>query len=152
MSRLTSRHPLNLYYHGGEYVKICGSQDGYFPDFGHHLAGEMGGVWLHPIKLLDGFWLKVTDLERGISVWARADAFVSEPWGGRFEYDHWLGHIPVSIERSQFAPEREKGFVADYRVFANAGLPVRLRLELLVRTDLRPVWFSEQAGVVDGDR
>lgn len=152
MTGLSSKHPFNLYYNAGEYIKICGAQDGTFPDFGHHVANEMGGVWLHPIKLLDGFWLKVTDLDRGISVWTRADTFTNEPWGSRFEYDHGLSHIPVSIERIQFAPEREKGFIAKYRVQAYEGEAVRLGLELLARTDLRPVWFSDHMGIVDGER
>lgn len=42
MAGITSRHPFNLYYNAGEYIKICGAQDGYFPDFGHHVPNEMG--------------------------------------------------------------------------------------------------------------
>ncbi|MDM5281620.1 glycogen debranching protein [Paenibacillus silvae] len=151
MASLTSRHPFNLYYNAGEYVKICGTQDGYFPDFGHHMANEMGGVWLHPIKLLDGFWLKVTDLDRDIAVWARADGYTSESWGGsRFDYDHGLSHIPVSIERSQFAPDDEKGMVAEYEISAYGKGTTRLKLELLSRTDLRPVWYSDEIGIIAG--
>ncbi|MEC0236189.1 glycogen debranching protein [Paenibacillus kribbensis] len=151
MARITSRHPINLYYNAGEYVKICGTQDGYFPDFGHHMANEMGGVWLHPIKLLDGFWLKVTDTDRQISVWARADSYSSEAWGGgRFEYDHGLSHIPVSIVRSQFAPDYEKGMVAEYEITSYGEGETHLRLELLSRTDLRPVWYSDEIGILPG--
>src|SRR5947208_4784657 len=39
-----------------------GTQDGNFPDMGSHVPGEMGGLWLHPIKLIDGFWAEVRDL------------------------------------------------------------------------------------------
>src|SRR6187455_2999127 len=39
----------------GDRVYIIGYQDGSFPDLGWHVNGEMGGVWDHPIKLLDGF-------------------------------------------------------------------------------------------------
>ncbi|MFD1177655.1 amylo-alpha-1,6-glucosidase [Paenibacillus puldeungensis] len=152
MTGLTSRHPINLYYNASEYIKICGTQDGFFPDFGHHLANEMGGVWLHPIKLLDGFWLKLTDLDRNISVWSRADGFTNEPWGSRFDYDHGLSHIPVALERIQYAPEREQGFVSAYKLRSYGRGTTRLRLELLVRTDLRPVWFSDEIGIMDGER
>src|ERR1700693_4536659 len=38
----------------GDRVYMVGHQDGSFPDLGWHIAGEMGGVWDHPIKLLDG--------------------------------------------------------------------------------------------------
>lgn len=151
-SGLNSRHPFNLYYNAGEYMKICGTQDGYFPDFGHHVANEMGGVWLHPIKLLDGFWLRITDIDRNISVWSRSDSFTSEPWGSRFQYDHGLGHIPVRLERVQFAPELEKGMVADYQLLSYGKGTTRLKLELLARTDLRPVWFSDEIGIIDGEQ
>ncbi|HZG56455.1 glycogen debranching protein [Paenibacillus sp.] len=147
---LQSKHPFNLYLTAGEYCKVIGTQDGYFPDFGHHVANEMGGVWLHPIKLLDGFWLRVTDKSRNISVWARADEYVTHPWGATFRYDHGLSHIPVSIEREQFAPETEKGLVVRYEIYNYGRGETTLELELLARTDLRPVWHSETAGIVDG--
>ncbi|MFF2016604.1 glycogen debranching protein [Paenibacillus sp. NPDC058177] len=150
MARTTSKHPFNLYYNGGEYVKICGTQDGYFPDFGHHVANEMGGVWLHPIKLLDGFWLKLTDKKRNISVWSRADGFISEPWGSRFQYDHGLSYIPVSMERTQFAPEHVKGMTAAYEIKHYGDEELQLQVELLFRTDLRPVWYSDEVGIHDG--
>ncbi|MCM3289507.1 glycogen debranching protein [Paenibacillus sp. MER 180] len=151
MSSKISRHPFNVYLNAGEYVKVNGTQDGYFPDFGHHVANEMGGVWLHPVKLLDGFWLKVTDTERHISVWSKSDSFENLPWGSRFGYDHGLGHIPVEITRTQFAPELEKGFVVHYEIHNYADCNTHLSLELLARTDLRPVWFSEEIGIQDGE-
>lgn len=150
MAGITSKHPFNLYYNGGEYIKISGSQDGYFPDFGHHVANEMGGIWLHPIKLLDGFWLKLTDKKRKISVWSRADGFTSEPWGSRFQYDHGLSYIPVAMERTQFAPEKVKGMTAGYEIRHYGQEELELEVELLARTDLRPVWFSDEVGVHDG--
>ena len=152
IQRAHSKHPFNVYLTAGEYLKAIGTQDGYFPDFGHHIANEMGGVWLHPIKLLDGFWLRVTDLDRNISVWSKADEYVSYPWGNTFHYDHGLGHIPVSIQRTQFAPESEKGLITHYDIHNYAQSPTRLKLELVVRTDLRPVWFSDEIGIHDGAR
>ncbi|WJH32637.1 glycogen debranching protein [Paenibacillus sp. CC-CFT747] len=145
-----SKHPFNVYLTAGEYIKLIGTQDGHFPDFGHHIANEMGGAWLHPIKLLDGFWLRIADLDREISVWSKADEFISHPWGNQFRYDHNLGHIPVAVERTQFAPELEKGFIAKYELFNYSKTETRLNLELLARTDLRPVWFSETVGIRDG--
>jgi hypothetical protein len=35
--------------------------DGAFPDMGHHLPGEMGGLWAFPVKLADGFWFGVAE-------------------------------------------------------------------------------------------
>lgn len=42
MIKQSSRHPFPIYLTAGEYIKAVGTQDGYFPDFGHHVAGEMG--------------------------------------------------------------------------------------------------------------
>ncbi|MEC0243132.1 glycogen debranching protein [Paenibacillus dokdonensis] len=152
MKQVSSRHPFPVYLTSGEYIKTIGTQDGYFPDFGHHLAGEMGGIWLHPIKLLDGFWLRVKDKKRDISVWSKADEFINYAWGSEFRYDHGLGHIPISIKRTQFAPELEKGMVVRYELHNYSDQPTELELEMLCRTDLRPVWFSEEIGIQDGQK
>ncbi|MCM2999785.1 glycogen debranching protein [Paenibacillus cellulositrophicus] len=151
MIKQSSRHPFPIYLTAGEYIKAVGTQDGYFPDFGHHVAGEMGGVWLHPIKLLDGFWLRLTDHRRNISVWSKADEFINHPWGSEFRYDHGLGHIPVSMKRVQFAPDEEKGMVVRYEIVNYAAEETVLELEMLFRSDLRPVWYSEQIGIEDGE-
>ncbi len=33
--------------------------DGNFPALGWHIAGEMGGVWTPPLKMIDGLWLRI---------------------------------------------------------------------------------------------
>ena len=50
------------YVTAGDRTYLIGTQDGNFPDMGEHVPGEMGGLWLHPIKLMDGFWATVTDM------------------------------------------------------------------------------------------
>src|SRR5215203_2996670 len=44
------------YVAAGDRAYVVGSEDGRFPPMGWHIRGEMGGVWAHPIKLLDGYW------------------------------------------------------------------------------------------------
>src|SRR5919107_1693282 len=44
------------YVAAGDRAYDIGSEDGHFPPMGWHIRGEMGGVWAHPIKLLDGYW------------------------------------------------------------------------------------------------
>src|SRR5258706_2626275 len=41
------------YVTAGDRTYLIGTQDGQFPDIGHHVPGEMGGLWLPPIKLSD---------------------------------------------------------------------------------------------------
>lgn len=65
-----------------EAVKVITTQEGYFPDFGHHQDHEMGGVWLHPIKLFDGFWLRFRDQGTNhTDTWVAADTCRVAPWG-----------------------------------------------------------------------
>ena len=47
------------YVTAGTRTYLIGTQDGNFPDMGEHLPGEMGGGWLHPIKLIDGFRMQL---------------------------------------------------------------------------------------------
>src|ERR1043166_5189061 len=59
-----SNHGQNLgqpYVTAGDRAYLIGTQDGNFPDMGEHVPGEMAGLWLHQIKLIDGFWATVTE-------------------------------------------------------------------------------------------
>ncbi|MDQ3861906.1 MAG: glycogen debranching protein [Actinomycetota bacterium] len=49
------------YVAAGDRAYVIGSEDGRFPPTGWHIRGEMGGVWAHPIKLLDGYWFALDD-------------------------------------------------------------------------------------------
>lgn len=139
------------YVCSNEKVKLYGTTDGYFPDFGHHLEGEMGGLWLYPVKLLDGFWMKLRDhQEPAVDGYIHADSFSSYPHKNVFQYGNSMGHTPIRVCRTQLAPEGIAGILVSYR-FQNTGTAPRdITAELMFRTDLRPCWLSEQAGLLDG--
>src|SRR5690349_24996883 len=44
------------YVTAGDRTYLIGTQDGNFPDMGGHEPGGLGGLCLHPIKLLDRVW------------------------------------------------------------------------------------------------
>jgi glycogen debranching enzyme len=44
------------YVAAGDRAYVVGVADGSFSPSGWHIRGEMGGVWVHPIKVLDGYW------------------------------------------------------------------------------------------------
>ena len=50
------------YVTAGDRTYLIGTQDGNFPPMGHHVPGEMGGLWLPPIKLIDGFQARIGEL------------------------------------------------------------------------------------------
>ncbi len=136
------------YVAAGDRVYLIGTQDGNFPDMGDHVSGEMAGLWLHPIKLIDGFRASVTDLatNQGIDL-SESVEFVNYPYGNRFRYGPRLDSL--AIERFQFSPDGQEGLIVQYTL-TNAGARERqLLFQLSVKTDLRPVWFSERLGIAD---
>ena len=136
------------YVTAGDRAYLIGTQDGNFPDMGSHVPGEMGGLWLHPIKLIDGFWAEVRDLatnqDTALSV---STEFVNYPYGNRFRYGPVLDSL--EIERFQFSPDGRAGLIVQYTFKNAADRMRRLRFQFSVKTDLRPVWFSEHLGIKD---
>ena len=136
------------YATAGDRAYLIGTQDGNFPDLGSHTPGEMGGLWVHPIKLIDGFWVKVTDLEASQEASMTAsEEFVNYPHAGRFKYGEVLDSI--AVERFQFSPDGHAGVIVQYTFRNTAARKRRLSLDLSVKTDLLPVWYSDQIGIHD---
>jgi glycogen debranching enzyme len=55
----------------------------------------------------------------------------------------------LEIERFQFSPDSQQGLIVQYR-FRNASARTRhLQFRFSVKTDLRPVWYSDRLGIKD---
>ncbi len=136
------------YVTAGTRTYVIGTQDGNFPDLGDHLPGEMGGAWLHPIKLIDGFRATVAEpaTNRDVALSASTD-FITYPYGNRFAYGPVLDSL--EIERFQFSPDGREGFIVQYEFRNASGRPRELTFRFAVKTDLRPVWFSDRLGITD---
>src|SRR6266550_4148056 len=141
----TKREP---YVTAGDRAYLIGTQDGDFPDMGGHVPGEMGGLWVHPIKLIDGFWAGVTDSASGQAAALSAAAeFVNYPYGNRFKYGAVLDSL--AIERLQFSPDGRAGVIVQYTFMNAASHGRQLQFRFAVKTDLLPVWFSDKLGLSD---
>jgi hypothetical protein len=142
------QHQREPYVTAGDRTYLIGTQDGNFPDMGDHVPGEMGGLWLHPIKLIDGFRASVTDVATNQEIALSESAeFVSHPYGSRFSYGAVLDG--VRVERFQFSPDGQDGLIVEYR-FTNASARTRrLNVQFSIKTDLLPVWASEKLGIRD---
>lgn len=136
---LTKSHRLgDPYVAAGDRAYLIGTQDGDFPDMGEHVPGEMGGLWAHPIKLLDGFWLQVD------GCWLpRASRFTQGP----FFNEHTFHLDGLTVTRRQWVPDGLPGLVVSYRF--EAAAPRELTVALVAHTDLRPVWLGERTGMID---
>jgi glycogen debranching enzyme len=136
------------YVTAGDRAYLIGAQDGSFPDMGEHVPGEMGGLWVHPIKLIDGMQATLTDQATSREVpLSKATEFINYPYGNRFRYGAVMDSLEV--ERFQFSPDGRPGVIVQYVFFNAAGQPRQLSLQLSVKTELSPVWLSEKLGITD---
>ncbi len=134
------------YITAGDRTYLIGTQDGNFPDLGRHVEGEMGGLWLHPIKLVDGFWVNITD-GRNTKWLSEANEFINYPYGNRLKYSAVLDGL--NVERFQYCPDGQQGIVIQYTI-TNNNTNRNLKFEFAVKTDLSPVWLAEEIGIKDG--
>ena len=136
------------YVTAGDRVYMVGNQDGSFPEIGWHITGEMGGIWNHPIKLLDGFGLSI-ETEEDIYLLDKANKFVNYPWGNAHEYGK-IGFTDLYVTRSQFVPDGKQGMVVWYTL-ENKGAELQsITLNLQMYSDLMPTWLGERTDMKDG--
>lgn len=130
-----------LYVTAGNMLYSIGNQYGDFPEIGFHVPGEMGGIWQHPIKLLDGFSLSVNN-----TVLDKCEQFTAYPFANRFDY---FTDQEISVTRTDFVPDSLPVFVVEYLVQNNASDLRKTELTLKVNSDLSPVWLGERSGMID---
>ena len=99
---------------------------------GEHVPGEMAGLWLHPIKLIDAFRTEITDraTSQKIALSKCAD-FVTYPYGNRFRYAPMLDGL--EIERLQFSPDGQEGLIVQYEIKNTSDRKRDLLLDLRSR-------------------
>src|SRR6266498_6027760 len=97
----------------GNRVYMVGYQPGEFAYLGWHITGEMGGIWDHPIKLLDGFRVALS-LNNGRDSFCLNDAstFINYPVGNLHIFN-WQQE-QIQINRFQFVPDGEEGLVVEF--------------------------------------
>ena len=143
------RNKQQPYVTAGDRTYLIGTQDGNFPDMGHHIPGEMGGLWLPPIKLIDGFQARIAEVGADKEVLLSESAeMIAYPYGNLFRYGRVLDDLDV--DRFQFSPDHQQGLIVQYRFKNASDRARRLRFEWSVKTDLRPGWNSERLGIRDG--
>ena len=132
------------YVTAGDRLYMVGHQDGSFPELGWHIKGEMGGIWNHPIKLMDGFEASLRLGDREIPI-RDAYLFTNFPMANRHEYR--IDSLELHIERWQFVPDAKQGISVSY-VLQNNGDSEKT-LELAFTRTCRPA--SDLAGGANSD-
>ena len=121
------------YVTAGDRVYMVGHQDGSFPDLGWHITGEMGGIWNHPIKLMDGFSIHLKNDQMSWPL-DSASQFLNLPFGNvqTFESDG------IRVRRFQFVPDGIEGLIVELSIENNSELPLELDVDFIGHVDLRP--------------
>lgn len=134
----------------GDRVYLIGHQDGSFSELGWHIDGEMGGVWDHPIKLMDGFAVQLSTTNSKASICLdKADRFTNYPVANQHHYA-WPEQ-QLEIDRFQYIPDGLEGVVVEFRI-RNEGQEVQaLTVAFTGWIDLRPTWLGERTNMVDAE-
>ncbi|MGH2786961.1 MAG: glycogen debranching protein [Actinomycetota bacterium] len=116
------------YVAAGDRAYTIGTTDGNFPAMGWHIRGEMGGVWVHPVKTLDGYWFGVRN------GWLPpASKFVTGP--GYVEM-HFPKERGMKVTRTEFSPDGSPVTLIKLE-FAHAGQGrPRVDFKMDVRSEL----------------
>ncbi|MBI2864558.1 MAG: hypothetical protein HYX94_08355 [Chloroflexi bacterium] len=108
------------------------------PQLAAHLLGEMGGVWSHPIKVVESLYFGI--IEEGQQTWSLVE---SRKFVNHFAYADFLFEVGgMSIDRRDFIVEDEPALFITLFVHSNLDRPVRLGVTFNVTVNLRPSWFS----------
>ncbi|MCL6273996.1 glycogen debranching protein [Muricauda sp. 2012CJ35-5] len=133
------------YVTAGDRVYMVGHQNGSFPDLGWHIKGEMGGIWNHPIKLMDGFDAQIVVANDTLTL-NNAIEFVNYPMANmhRFEWPE----KEIEVKRWQFVPDGQEGMLVQFEITSANNVPAAT-FEFIGHTDLQPTWLGEETQMID---
>ena len=136
------------YVTAGDRVYMVGHQNGSFPDLGWHVKGEMGGIWNHPIKLMDGFEVTLNWQDQSSKL-DSATSFINYPYANKHTYN--LSKNNIQIERFQFVPDGKEGILIQYKLKSLSDKAQNFDFVFSGFSDLRPVWLGERTGMIDSE-
>lgn len=134
------------YVTAGDRVYVVGHQNGSFPEIGWHIEGEMGGVWNHPIKLLDGFSAEIHSGNKAYEL-NDADEFVNYPYAGQHIFKP--ENAEIEVQRWQFVPQKKEGLAVQYIISNTSSEEKELLFIFEAASDLRPTWLGDRTGMID---
>lgn len=130
----------------GNRLYMVGWQDGSFPELGWHIKGEMGGIWDHPIKLMDGFQAELI-WKNSEEMLDSASSFVNFPMANKHVYE--LPKKNLKVDRWQFVPDDKEGIFIQYSLQNTGKTAQDLKLKFTGYSDLRPTWLGERTNMTD---
>lgn len=137
------------YVSAGDRLYMVGHQNGTFPEIGWHIQGEMGGIWNHPIKLMDGFEVSLSWNEKTMAL-DSATQFINFPFANKHIYPGIGPDKQLTLERFQFVPDSTQGIAVQYKIENNSEEPQEFEFIFDGHTELMPVWLGERTGMING--
>ena len=132
----------------GRNCYLIGFMNGAFPDIGQHLPGEMGGLWVPPLKLADGFWFGLS-ANLGTSYPAvewlydqHCRGFSLKPGKAQRDFELTLNESKIAARQEFFVPENKPGLLISLTLSNRSETDLDLTLSWLVRFDLQGAWWS----------
>lgn len=134
------------YVTAGNRVYMVGHQDGTFPALGWHIKGEMGGIWDHPIKLMDGFDVEIVVNDEVLQL-NNAAEFINYPYANKhiFKFEQ----EGLVVERIQFAPDSLQGILVQFIIKNISQENIRGNINFVGHSNLRPTWLGERSNMID---
>lgn len=134
------------YVAAGDRAYVIGTADGMFPPMGWHIRGEMGGVWAHPIKLLDGYWFAID------GAWLPpATRYTAGLGYAELRYPATQG---ITVTRTELAPDGVPAVLVQLSLHNDGDASRDVALTMDVRSELMASypwgWTTPNAAAVNG--
>lgn len=136
-----------LFLSAGNKLYVLGLQSGSFPAVDSNIAAEMGGVWLRPIKLLDGYHSTIKNKEAQVCL-TESDQFFTYTVGS--EQIFQVDKVGITVSQFHFVPENQNGLIVAYQIENNTTTENKFELSFNAAIDLRSVSKADSVGVEDG--
>jgi hypothetical protein len=126
------------YFLSGSKLYAIGSTSGALEPVGvEHLVGEMGGVWAHPIKFSDGWYVSIQD-HAGRSDRLRCLAFE----GHLSDVMLHFAHGPLRITRTDFVVDDEAVLCSLIDIVNDGEAIWTGTIGFVAHVNILPAWFS----------
>jgi hypothetical protein len=131
----------------GRRAYLIGHMDGAFPDLGHHIPGEMGGLWTPPVKLADGWWFGLREAGNGPAWrWMYGEvcrSFTMSPGKASREFSLKVAQTEIKAVQEFFIAENDPVLFISLTLHNPTAQKLELELAWLVRFDIRGAWWSD---------
>ncbi|WKV13389.1 glycogen debranching protein [Marivirga harenae] len=132
----------------GKRLYVVGHQNGTFPDLGWHIEGEMGGVWMPPVKLLDGYHADIKKNNEHVCL-TQADQFINYPIGS--EHIFRAKNLGLKVAQFHFVPGNENGLIVAYQLENILASENKFTFTFNTAIDIRPAWLADSLNIEDFD-